>query len=79
MNKAPGLAHEARMRLQSLPLSLSLAKTYEGPNKRRRIAYEPLLLEAMNGGHHPVRAPRRGRAGVGPGSTGSPTPGSRRA
>ncbi len=48
MNKAPGLSHEG-MRLQSMPLSLSLARSYEGPGARRRIAYEPLLLEVLNG------------------------------
>ena len=37
------------MRLQSLPLSLSLARSYAGPDARRQIAYEPLLLEVMNG------------------------------
>jgi glucose-6-phosphate 1-dehydrogenase len=48
MNKAPGL-YDRGMRLQSLPLSLSLARSYAGPDARRRIAYEPLLLEVMNG------------------------------
>ncbi len=48
MNKAPGLTDKG-MRLQSLPLSLSLARSYAGPNARRRIAYEPLLLEILNG------------------------------
>ena len=48
MNKAPGLLGKG-MRLQSMPLSLSLARSYEGPDARRRIAYEPLLLEVMNG------------------------------
>ena len=48
MNKAPGLS-EKGMRLQAMPLSLSLAKSYEGPHARRRIAYEPLLLEVMKG------------------------------
>ena len=48
MNKAPGLADEG-MRLQSLPLSLSLARSYAGPGARRSIAYEPLLLEIING------------------------------
>ena len=46
MNKAPGLA-ERGMRLQSLPLSLSLAKAYSGPNSRRRIAYERLILDVI--------------------------------
>ena len=48
MNKAPGL-DEKGMRLQSLPLSLSLARSYAGEDARRRIAYEPLLLEVING------------------------------
>ncbi len=48
MNKAPGLS-QGGMRLQSLPLSLSLLRTYEGPGARRRIAYERLLLDAING------------------------------
>lgn len=46
MNKAPGLS-EHGMRLQSLPLSLSLAKAYSGPNARRRIAYERLILDVI--------------------------------
>jgi len=48
MNKAPGLT-QGGMRLQSLPLSLSLLKAYEGPGARRRIAYERLLLDAIYG------------------------------
>ena len=48
MNKAPGLS-EGGMRLQSLPLSLSLLKAYSGPGARRRIAYERLLLDVMHG------------------------------
>ncbi len=48
MNKAPGLRQEG-MRLQSLPLSLSLLRAYSGPGARRRIAYERLLLDAING------------------------------
>ena len=48
MNKAPGL-NDRGMRLQSLPLSLSLARSYAGKDARRRIAYEPLLLEVING------------------------------
>ena len=48
MNKAPGLS-DTGMRLQSLPLSLSLARSYAGKDARRRIAYEPLLLEVING------------------------------
>ena len=48
MNKAPGLS-ERGMRLQSMPLSLSLASNYAGPDARRRIAYEPLILEVIQG------------------------------
>lgn len=48
MNKAPGLT-KGGMRLQSLPLSLSLLRTYEGKGGRRRIAYERLLLDAIHG------------------------------
>jgi glucose-6-phosphate 1-dehydrogenase len=48
MNKAPGLT-QGGMRLQSLPLSLSLLRAYEGPGARRRIAYERLLLDAIHG------------------------------
>jgi glucose-6-phosphate 1-dehydrogenase len=48
MNKAPGLDVRT-MRLQSMPLSLSLARSYAGPDARRRIAYEPLLLEVIKG------------------------------
>ena len=45
MNQAPGLSLEG-MRLESLPLSLSLTKIHTA---RRRIAYERLLLDALNG------------------------------
>jgi glucose-6-phosphate 1-dehydrogenase len=48
MNKCPGIA-EGGMRLQSLPLSLSLLRAYEGPGSRRRIAYERLLLDVLHG------------------------------
>ena len=48
MNKAPGLS-QGGMRLQSLPLSLSLLRTYEGSGGRRRIAYERLLLDVIHG------------------------------
>jgi len=48
MNKAPGIT-KGGMRLQSLPLSLSLLRAYEGPGARRRIAYERLLLDVMHG------------------------------
>jgi len=46
MNKTPGLARGG-MRLQSLPLSLSLLRA--SPGQRRRIAYEPLLLDIIDG------------------------------
>jgi glucose-6-phosphate 1-dehydrogenase len=47
MNKAPGLQ---AMRLESLPLSLSLGgKDRTGKPVRRRIAYERLLLDALAG------------------------------
>jgi glucose-6-phosphate 1-dehydrogenase len=48
MNKAPGIS-KGGMRLQSLPLSLSLLRTYEGPGARRRVAYERLLLDVIHG------------------------------
>jgi glucose-6-phosphate 1-dehydrogenase len=48
MNKAPGLS-EGGMRLQPMPLSLSLLSTFSGPNARRRIAYERLLLDVIHG------------------------------
>ena len=48
MNKSPGVSGRG-MRLQSLPLSLSLARTYAGSGSRRPIAYEPLLMEILNG------------------------------
>ncbi|RAK57534.1 glucose-6-phosphate dehydrogenase [Phenylobacterium deserti] len=48
MNKSPGLS-SGGMRLQSLPLSLSLLGAYSGPGARRRIAYERLLLDVLNG------------------------------
>jgi glucose-6-phosphate 1-dehydrogenase len=44
MNQAPGLSLEG-MRLESLPLSLSLKKS----GARRRIAYERLILDALRG------------------------------
>jgi glucose-6-phosphate 1-dehydrogenase len=47
MNQAPGLSLEG-MRLQSLPLSLSLKKANKTP-VRQRIAYERLILDAING------------------------------
>jgi glucose-6-phosphate 1-dehydrogenase len=48
MNKAPGLS-QGGMRLQSLPLSLSLLNSFEGAGGRRRIAYERLLLDVIHG------------------------------
>ncbi|MET0293946.1 MAG: glucose-6-phosphate dehydrogenase [Phenylobacterium sp.] len=48
MNKAPGLS-QGGIRLQSMPLSLSLLHTYSGPGFRRRIAYERLLLDVICG------------------------------
>jgi glucose-6-phosphate 1-dehydrogenase len=47
MNKAPGLGQS--LRLEPLPLSLSLLHTYSGPGRRRRIAYERLLLDVICG------------------------------
>ncbi len=47
MNQAPGLGLD-EMRLESLPLSLSLRTANKTP-VRRRIAYERLILDAMNG------------------------------
>jgi glucose-6-phosphate 1-dehydrogenase len=49
MNKAPGIISQGGMRLQSMPLSLSLLRAYEGPGARRRIAYERLLLDVILG------------------------------
>ena len=48
MNKRPGLNGE-HMRLQPLPLSLSLAKALGEEGGRRRIAYERLLLDVIRG------------------------------
>ena len=44
-----GASADGGMRLQSLPLSLSLLRAYEGPGARRRIAYERLLLDVIHG------------------------------
>ena len=44
MNKAPGISHGG-MRLQALPLSLSLL----GASLRSRIAYERLILDVIHG------------------------------
>jgi glucose-6-phosphate 1-dehydrogenase len=48
MNKAPGLT-TGGMRLQAFPLSLSLQGAYSGPWARRRIAYERLLVDVIEG------------------------------
>jgi glucose-6-phosphate 1-dehydrogenase len=48
MNKRPGLTGD-RMRLQPLPLSLSLAKALGEEGGLRRIAYERLLLDVLRG------------------------------
>jgi glucose-6-phosphate 1-dehydrogenase len=48
MNKAPGLT-TGGMRLQAFPLSLSLQGAYSGPGARRRIAYERLLVDVIEG------------------------------
>ncbi len=52
MNKSPGLTAEG-MHLQALDLSLSLVSAFDGGNDgkpaRRRIAYERLILDALNG------------------------------
>jgi glucose-6-phosphate 1-dehydrogenase len=47
MNQAPGLSLEG-MRLESLPLSLSLRSMHKAP-LRQRIAYERLILDALRG------------------------------
>jgi glucose-6-phosphate 1-dehydrogenase len=49
MNKRPGISEGGGVRLQSLPLSLSLLRTFEGPGARRRIAYERLILDVVHG------------------------------
>lgn len=51
MNKAPGLSADG-MQLQPLDLSLSLSNAFDGNGDkppRRRIAYERLILDALNG------------------------------
>ena len=48
MNKRPGLTQDS-MRLQPLPLSLSLARALGQDDGRRRIAYERLLLDLIEG------------------------------
>jgi glucose-6-phosphate 1-dehydrogenase len=51
MNKAPGLSAEG-MQLQPLALSLSLTNAFDSNGDkppRRRIAYERLILDALNG------------------------------
>src|SRR5471032_3515706 len=51
MNKTPGLTADG-MHLQPLDLSLSLTKVFDDNGEkppRRRIAYERLILDALNG------------------------------
>ena len=48
MNKTPSL-EENGMQLKPLGLNLSLSDTFKRQSPRRRIAYERLLLEALNG------------------------------
>jgi glucose-6-phosphate 1-dehydrogenase len=48
MNKRPDMADEG-IRLQQMPLSLSLQRSYAGVGGRRRIAYERLLLDVFRG------------------------------
>jgi glucose-6-phosphate 1-dehydrogenase len=48
MNKRPGLTQDS-MRLQPLPLSLSLVRALGEEGGRRRIAYERLLLDVFRG------------------------------
>ena len=47
MNKTPSLAHAGGMQLMPLSLNLSLDQAFPA-QPRRRIAYERLLLEALN-------------------------------
>ncbi len=52
MNKAPGLSAAGGMDLQPLALSLSLTNAFDSNGTkapRRRIAYERLILDALNG------------------------------
>lgn len=48
MNSTPGLARDG-LALKQLPLNLSFDAAYGGADRRRRIAYERLLLDAMEG------------------------------
>jgi glucose-6-phosphate 1-dehydrogenase len=48
MNKTPSLEQNG-MQLKPLGLNLSLSDTFKRSSPRRRIAYERLLLEALNG------------------------------
>lgn len=48
MNSTPGLVREG-LALRQLPLNLSFDAAYGGADRRRRIAYERLLLDAMEG------------------------------
>lgn len=48
MNSTPGLARDG-LALKQLPLNLSFDAAYGGADRRRRIAYERLMLDAMEG------------------------------
>ncbi|VAW00086.1 Glucose-6-phosphate 1-dehydrogenase [hydrothermal vent metagenome] len=48
MNKTPALLEGGGMQLSSLPLNLSLSENFKQHTPRRRIAYERLLLAAIN-------------------------------
>jgi glucose-6-phosphate 1-dehydrogenase len=48
MNSTPGLARDG-LALRQLPLNLSFDAAYGGADRRRRIAYERLLLDALEG------------------------------
>jgi len=48
MNATPGLARDG-LSLRPLPLNLSFDAAYGGAQRRRRIAYERLLLDALEG------------------------------
>ena len=61
MAKEPGLDRDG-IRLREVPLDLSLTNAFAGV--RRRIAYERLLLDFIEGDPDPVRASRRGRGAM---------------
>ena len=63
MNKTPSLT-QGGYELQPLTLNLSLLDAFKG-EKRRRIAYERLLLEAISDNSTLVRAPRRSGSRLG--------------